>query len=134
MKKRWLILFLAAPALLLTTAVIASLTIGEVEHEYNILACVSMDPEAGTTFSHDLEPNGEKRHIQFVTNTCENNITVGIEANKPNVDYLEFSEWNTGEFSLSSGETHKATVTVHVGNDAPVGPAPSLFFEITRPE
>ena len=137
--RRWLILFLAAPALLLTTAVLASVGIGEITHRFTGAAeCLILDPVAGTILINENVEPGDRFYLdQFITNSCESNITVEIRLDVPTeFSWIEVDETDdVGDFQLSPGELFHARTMVTFGNDTPAEfSAKDIKWKIARPE
>ena len=135
--RRWLILFLAAPALLLTTAVLASVGIGEIIHRYEgAPECLRLDPEAGAVLiKENVEPHDEFRISQGIFNDCENTIDVEVSLDRPNVEWIDVDTVDEGVFFINGGDDIWLHATVTFGNDTPAEfSAKDVTWEITRPE
>jgi len=132
-----LILFFVIPVTVFATTVLASVGVGEITHRFTGAPdCLVLDPEAGTVLiKENVEPNDEFTIRQFITNRCDNTITVEIQLDAPNVGFIDIDSGDVGIFEIVSEATISATATVSFANDTPADfSAKDVVFEITRPE
>ncbi len=135
--RRWLILFLVAPALLLSTAVLASVGIGEITYRFSgAPACDRLDPVAGSLFEDEnIEPNTTVDITQGIFNDCENTITIHAELDEPSVSWIQIEDADVGTYVIFSGDDIWLEATVTFGNDTPAEfSAKDVVWNITRPE
>ncbi len=140
MTNRTRILFvalLASASLLVSVVMAAGVNVGEVTHRFSGAAeCILLDPPAGTeAIKENVRPNDEFTIRQFITNTCDNTITVDIALNAPSAEYIRVDTNDEGIFAVLSGNTISALATVTFGNDTPAEfSAKDVQWKVERPE
>ncbi len=114
--RRWLILSLAAPALLLTTAVLASsIIIDTIKGTITVNQVIFHDD---WSCEFDLDPGEKKVRKYFIENRSDIKYDVGFTVNiSPDGQGLT-AEVDLEMFQISAGDTHEVTVVFEASGRA----------------
>lgn len=134
--KRLYAIAFGALGMILLVSTVTALSVGNVTHRYTGAdECLVLDPEDGAILiKENVEPNDTYTIRQFITNSCDNAITVELTLDAPQVSYISVDS-GSGLYDIPPGSGISETATVTFGNHTPANfSAKDVVFKVGRPE